>query len=365
MPSFPVDSGTWAGKTRLFRADQIVVRIRTNPQVSALDLTARNADLFADVLATIPGSRLKGYVGPFGVIALPSQIPALDALAALEARTGAATGVEFAEPDFLMVGTTAPVPLWPYDRFLQAPVDYYSWQWGMKDIGMDHAWAVQQGNDGVFIAVIDSGVASHLDLEGARLWYGGDYLDEYEITGIFSTTEGDKVADLNGHGLAMTGIVGAKPQLVPPGTPDLSGCCGMNWASPIGICRSLDDSKNGTVSSVYGGVMQSLLWGKDEGMRVVANLSVILSDSGGGSLTLESLCDVVKAENALLVCGTGDLSIGAPASYASDAAYAENVVAVGYTQNLTGVEEPATGSPEGPTVVAPGRDLTVLDFWDS
>jgi subtilisin family serine protease len=364
--SFPVASGRWRGWTRRFRADQIVVRLSTTAGGLGGGRSPQPASRFDAIIDVIPGSWLKGSAGPFGVIGLAVGTQVLDALHNLTADPDILARLAYAEPDFVVrAAAGVSSSIWPYDRFLQAEVEFYGWQWGMRDMGMDDAWAVQQGNSSTFLAIIDTGIRSHTDLDSSRLWYGGSFLEGESMDGVFTSVYTEEMKDSVGHGLAMAGIVAATPQLTPPGDPDVSGCCGMNWGSPVGVCRSLDENGNGTVSSVYLGVLQALAWAADTDQRLVANLSLTLTetvDPEDASRTLEAMCDEAREEDALLVCATGNDTIGYPAAYVSS--HPEAVLAVGYSQKETGVEEPGEGSPDSPSVIAPGRHWPVLYFFD-
>jgi thermitase len=83
--------------------------------------------------------------------------------------------------------------------------------WGMKSINMPQAWNVEKGSASVTVAVIDSGVAVHPDLEG-RVLIGYDFVDN----------DPDPTNDTVGHGTHVSGTIAAQGD-------NTIGVCGVCW----------------------------------------------------------------------------------------------------------------------------------------
>jgi len=74
---------------------------------------------------------------------------------------------------------------------------YYLSQWGLVNIKAADAWDITQGSSTVKVGIIDTGIASHLDLNG-NLDDGWNFVNDTDSTD-----------DTDGHGTLVAGIVGA------------------------------------------------------------------------------------------------------------------------------------------------------------
>ncbi len=75
--------------------------------------------------------------------------------------------------------------------------EYFNQQWGLNDINIKGAWDITTGSHSVRVGVIDTGVATHIDLVD-NLAEGWNFFDN-----------NDDTKDKNGHGTHVSGIIGA------------------------------------------------------------------------------------------------------------------------------------------------------------
>lgn len=78
-------------------------------------------------------------------------------------------------------------------------------QWGLNKINASGAWGITSGSSNVRVGVIDSGIASHDDLNG-NVVTGWDFRTIDPNTGTFSRTLRQ---DIGGHGTGVAGVLGA------------------------------------------------------------------------------------------------------------------------------------------------------------
>jgi len=156
----------------------------------------------------------------------------------------------------------------------------YSWQWNMRLIGADKAWAASKlGNAGVTVAILDTGLDYDInDLNGlVDLSRSASFMDQYIFSGSASDTvphlsdnalaakffpTRNPVTDFNGHGTNVATQVSSKAFA-------LAGV--TSKTTLIGV-KVLGQNGSGSLSSVLSGV----LWAADHGADV-ANMSL-----GGG-----------------------------------------------------------------------------------
>ncbi len=219
-------------------------------------------------------------------------------------------------------------------RALAAPNDPRFWeQYALVTLQVAKAWETSPGRSDVTVAVVDSGVGPHSDLEG-RVLPGRDF-----ITGFASTD----TVDRNGHGTAMAGIIAANVN-------DRRGVAGVAQRVRILPVRVLDAEGMGNDQDAAEG----MIWAVDHGADVI-NVSL------GGQWPSEPLKEAVlyaRSRGVVVVAAVGNDGAGVPVRY--PAALPE-VIGVGAVDR---VDVHLSSSNAGPEVdlVAPGADILAADI---
>ena len=177
--------------------------------------------------------------------------------------------IEYAELDTLMV----PAEVIPNDtRFTD--------EWHLKKIGATLAWDSTSAT-GVTVAILDSGVdPSHPDLAG-KLLAGYNAVDQAM----------GNTADVNGHGTAVAGTVGAV-------TNNNSAVASVAYGASILPVRITNQSDG---YAYWSDVARGLTWAADNGAKV-ANISYAVS----GSSTVSSAANYMKSKGGLVVASAGN-----------------------------------------------------------
>lgn len=186
--------------------------------------------------------------------------------------------------------------------------------WGIESLYSDQAIASTSGGAGVIVAILDTGVASHLDLKPAK-----QLKDFTAPTGVK-----DGVAkDLNGHGTHVTGTILAN-----------GGSDGLGiW----GVAPQADYFAYKVLSASGSGAWDDLAFA----IRTAAdNGANIISMSLGGSSAPVEVLDAIRyaaGKGVLVVAAAGNSgpavdTIGYPGAYAEVVA----VAAVGMISGSTG-----------------------------
>ncbi|OBR63077.1 serine protease [Paenibacillus oryzae] len=169
---------------------------------------------------------------------------------------------------------------------------YSQYQWNLPSIAAEEGWTLSKGDEGVIIAVLDTGVqSSHPDLQG-RLLAGKNIVN----TG---KTPDDDV----GHGTHVAGIIGAAVN-------NGEGVAGVSWFNKIMPVKVLDSSGAGSTYSVA----QGIIWAVDNGAKVI-NMSL------GNYAKADFLHDAIKyayERDVVLIAASGNDNTdrpGYPAAY--------------------------------------------------
>ncbi|MBB2478949.1 S8 family peptidase [Bacillus sp. APMAM] len=199
--------------------------------------------------------------------------------------------------------------------------------WGMKDIKAPTAWKSNYTGKGVKVAVLDSGISKHADLQVAG--------------GVSFTSYTKSYADDNGHGTHVAGIIGAKNNGI--------GVVGVAPDASLYAVKVLDSKGDGYLSDIISGID----WSIKNHMDVI-NLSFGTPEN---SVALQQIVDEAYDKGILVVAaagnegnsaGTGN-TVDYPAKYSS-------VIAVGAVDQNN---KRGTFSATGPDleVVAPGVNV--------
>ncbi|HAN72572.1 MAG TPA: hypothetical protein DCQ36_13420, partial [Actinobacteria bacterium] len=172
--------------------------------------------------------------------------------------------------------------------------------WGFDRIRATDAWGLSRGA-GINVAVIDTGVAPHEDLQGS---FG---------PGIDLVSGGDGRRDGHGHGTHVAGTIAATPG-------NGVGIAGVAPDVTIMPIRVLGDDGSGS----SGAVAEGIIWATDRGADVI-NMSL-----GGPtpSTALEKAVQYAIERGVSVIAANGNSGAGAAVSY--PAAY-DGVVAVAAT----------------------------------
>jgi serine protease len=240
------------------------------------------------------------------VVGLPERLPHEQA-ARLAARLAALPEVEYAEPDAIM--RPALVPTDPE----------YSAQWHYfeaQGINLPAAWDVITGSTGIYIAVLDTGITVHPDLDGR--WAGGyDFISAPSVAvdgdgrdpdphdpGDWYPANGCGVPspaqNSSWHGTHVAGTIGA--------AADGAGVVGVNWVSQLVIVRVL-----GKCGGLLSDIAEGMLWAAGLSVSgVPANLhparviNLSLGGQGSCSATYQNAINAVVAQGAVVVVAAGN-----------------------------------------------------------
>lgn len=228
------------------------------------------------------------------------------------------------------------------------------------DIDMDLGWDIEQGDQSIIVAVLDSGVKlDHPELSG-RIWTNSNetlngidddnngYIDD--IGGWdFANIDNNPIDD-HGHGTNVTGIVGANAN-------NGIGYSGVDWNCKLMICKILDQNNSGS----YSWWTDAIYYAVDNGAKVI-NMSV---GGSGFSNSMQTAIDYAYDNGVTVVACMMNEDNNVtyyPAGY-------ENTIAVGSTDANDERSSPffwslTSGSNYGShiDVVAPGNYIYGLSY---
>jgi len=216
-----------------------------------------------------------------------------------------ATGVfEYVEFDALITGAAEMrESLTPNDNFLFRQWYVYNdgtFPNGLATSGADmdllNAWSITTGSADVLVAFLDSGISLDQNEFEDRIWQneaeqvdGTDadnngYIDDFQ--GWNFVDNNNDVADDNGHGTIVTGVVGAN------GNNGI-GYAGIDWHCKLMICKVLDSD----LSGFYSDWIEGIYYAVNNGARII-NMSF-----GGASYSqaLQEAVDYAHSRNVTLV----------------------------------------------------------------
>ncbi len=307
------------GSRPTYVPDRIVVKFRSNLRMEETQALHQQAG--GRVLKTI--SRLGAQV-----VKLEPGVTALSAIS----RYRASGLVEYVEQDvYAYISAT------PNDQF-------YFAQWHYPAINLPTAWNTTTGSASVIVAVLDTGIRSHPDLDGISVQGRDTFDNDNDPTDPGCSTNPSDFS----HGMHVTGTIAAL-------TNNNVGVAGVNWGGVAGTkimpIRVLGEILGlGCGFGFLSDVAEGVTYAADHGAKVI-NTSL-----GGsvGSITLESAVNDAFNRGVTLVAAAGNDNgpVLFPAAYA-------NVIAVAATAcNNT----KASYSNFGPEVdvAAPGGDFSVI-----
>jgi serine protease len=204
--------------------------------------------------------------------------------------------VEYAEPNFIR-------------KVNYIPNDYYyDFLWNLEEINVPNAWYISRG-DGVCVAVLDTGLVSHEDLNSSRLVKGYDFVDMDEDT----SDPGIKIGDIDYHGTHVAGIIGASMD----NNLGIAGVSPKAFIMPVRIIKTAVTSDN-----IADGVRFAAGLSNTSG-KIPSKIADIINMSFGGegySDTEKNACDAAVNAGAILLSSAGnegDEIVYYPAGYSN------------------------------------------------
>ena len=186
--------------------------LKTDPQLTDEDLSEDEFEVASSLPLTTRWRRVH-FVGADGEELSPSQTRAL------RGRFSRKAGVIACELDYLL--SPAGMPDDPL----------YREQWYLAALDLPRAWTHTQGTSREVVAVVDTGIAAHPDLEG-RTVPGYDFVSDPERSGDGDGRDGDP-SDVSGdHGTRVAGLIGAAGN-------DGGGIAGVDWRARLQPIRAV------------------------------------------------------------------------------------------------------------------------------
>jgi lantibiotic leader peptide-processing serine protease len=174
----------------------------------------------------------------------------------------------------------------------------FSWQWNMRAIKANTAWAAGKvGDPGVTVAILDSGIDYDapdlnglVDLSRSASFIAGDN----QIRSTFFPSR-SVISDFNGHGTNVATQVSSKAVVF----------AGVTSRTTLIGVKVLGQDGTGT----FGAILNGILWASDHGADV-ANMSLgaAFLKAGGGRLTsvLNRVFNYAKQHGMLIVVAAGN-----------------------------------------------------------
>lgn len=201
-------------------------------------------------------------------------------------------GVVSAEPDYTAstCGTTS------NDEF-------YGDQWGLEKINIAEAWDITTGSKDVLVGIIDSGIASHPDLN-SNVTSGWDFCNNNSVT----------TDDIKNHGTPVAGIIGA----VANNSEGIAGVARNVTLVPLQVV-----SNNGEIDT--SDIVEAVSYATENNIQ-------ILNMSMSSSINSNALKQAIANYHGLLVCSAENFATDLDAEPRYPASYnLANVISVAAT----------------------------------
>jgi serine protease len=257
------------------------------------------------------------------VLGFPDESTALAALSAYRASSA----VEYAERE-------------AYGYVTAVPNDaLYSLQWHYPVVNLPAAWDISTGSP-VVVAVIDTGIRSHPDLNGVAVAGRDTLQDDSDPTDPGCSTDPEDIS----HGMHVTGTIVAL-------TNNATGVAGTNWGGVAGT-RIMPVRALGEISGVCGvgfasDIAEGIIHATDQGAKVI-NMSLSFNTVPA---VVQDAVDYAAARGVTIVAAAGN-DAGTVDYPASD----PDVIAVSATACNNTLADYSNSGPEI-DVAAPGGDL--------
>lgn len=207
----------------------------------------------------------------------------------------------------------------------------YSEQYSLSRIKAAKAWNYTTGSHDIKVAVIDTGIYPHTDLN-VNLAEGWNFQDDNADT-----------TDLNGHGTHVAGIIGAAGN----NSLGITGVCWNITLVPLKI--SVGDTNTGYIEPMC----KAIQYATDNNIPII-NLSFSFEESN-------ALAAIIKNYNGLLICSAGNDSRNIDAKvnskYPASLPY-DNILSVASLQsNNVKLSTFSNYGKKNVDIAAPGEDI--------
>lgn len=323
----------------IFPVDQIIIKFKDDANLNQAAQVQANNQM--QRLNDVAGATI-GYFRPMSgnahVLRLEKPL-SVDQASAMTARLAALPEVEYAEPDYIAYPLESDVI--PNDPSYIEQWHYSAPSAGTYGVNAPAAWDITKGVNGVYIAVLDTGITDHADLAGR--WIGGYDLisddwrandgderdsnprDPGDWISADDCYSGSPDRDSTWHGTHVAGTIGAASN-------NGLGVAGLNWVSKVVPVRVLGKCGNET-SDIADGIR----WAA--GLFVpgvpdnpypakVINMSLGGYNPNGCSSTYQSAINAAYAAGSVIVVSAGNETINA-SNY--QPASCDNVITVAAT----------------------------------
>ncbi|MGE6758121.1 S8 family peptidase [Corallococcus interemptor] len=215
-------------------------------------------------------------------------------------------------------------------RALSVPNDpLYARQWHYKNMNLPAAWDLGTGSDSIVVAVLDTGITVHPDLN-SRVLPGMDLISSLANAGDgdgVDTDPTDNGKDLpNGgssyHGTHVAGTIGASSN-------NGVGVAGVTWSGRNILPVRVLGAQGGSVADIIAGITWAS-GGTVPGVRVnttpakVINMS--LGGNGSASAEMQNAINAASARGAILVVAAGNENENTSSTFPCNQ---QNVICVG------------------------------------
>ncbi|MBI3805381.1 MAG: S8 family serine peptidase [Nitrospirae bacterium] len=253
--------------------------------------------------------------------------------------------VAYAEANFLRRPSAVPVP----------NDTHYPLQWDFALMNLSQAWEVTTGSDDIIVAVIDTGVLHHPDLE-SRLIAGYDFISDPATAGDGNGLDADptdvgddpKHQSSSFHGTHVAGTIGAV-------TNNGIGVAGITWQTKIMPLRVLGDG-GGSDADIAQAIYYAAGLSNSSGTLPPAPARIINMSLGGSgfSQTMQDAITAARNANVIVVAAAGNENSSAPSSPAS----LEGVISVSAV-DINSKKAPYSNYGRTVDVAAPGGNTAV------